>query len=56
MTKFRKVSNNYVFREFESGLSVEEVAKLRFKSVRMIKLGKRIPPECKRLMRITKGR
>ncbi|EJT1895513.1 phage protein [Vibrio alginolyticus] len=59
MTNFRKMSKNYVFREFECGLSVEETAKLCFKSVRMVKLwdsGKPIPPECKRLMRMTKGR
>ncbi|MBE4094579.1 phage protein [Vibrio parahaemolyticus] len=59
MTNFRKMSKNYVFREFECGLSVEEAAKLCFKSVRAVKLwdsGKPIPPECKRLMRMTKGR
>lgn len=59
MTNFRKMSKNYVFREFECGLSVEEVAKLCFKSVRTVKSwddGKPIPPECKRLMRMTKGR
>ncbi|TON57599.1 regulator, partial [Vibrio parahaemolyticus] len=33
MTNFRKMSKNYVFREFECGLSVEEAAKLCFKSV-----------------------
>ncbi|MDF5285874.1 regulator, partial [Vibrio parahaemolyticus] len=52
-------SKNYVFREFECGLSVEETAKLCFKSVRAVKNwddGKPIPPECKRLMRMTKGR
>ncbi|MCX4136332.1 regulator [Vibrio parahaemolyticus] len=59
MTNFRKMSKNYVFREFECGLSVEETAKLCFKSVRAVKGwddGKPIPPECKRLMRMTKGR
>ncbi len=59
MTNFRKMSKNYVFREFECGLSAEETAKLCFKSVRVVKLwdrGKPIPPECKRLMRMTKGR
>ncbi|MCR9839905.1 regulator [Vibrio parahaemolyticus] len=59
MTNFRKMSKNYVFREFECGLSVEETAKLCFKSVRAVKNwddGKPIPPECKRLMRMTKGR
>ncbi|AXT70902.1 phage protein [Vibrio sp. dhg] len=59
MTNFRKMSKNYVFREFECGLSVEETAKLCFKTVRVVKnwdSGKPIPPECKRLMRMTKGR
>lgn len=53
------MSKNYVFREFECGLSVEETAKLCFKTVRVVKnwdSGKPIPPECKRLMRMTKGR
>ncbi|TBT37115.1 regulator [Vibrio parahaemolyticus] len=31
------MSKNYVFREFECGLSVEETAKLCFKSVRAVK-------------------
>ncbi|MCR9814828.1 regulator [Vibrio parahaemolyticus] len=53
------MSKNYVFREFECGLTIEETANLCFKTVRTVKSwddGKPIPPECKRLMRMTKGR
>ncbi|EJL6744738.1 phage protein [Vibrio alginolyticus] len=59
MTNFRKMSKNYVFREFVCGLSLEETAKLCFRSVRVVKSwdeGEPIPPECKRLMRMTRGR
>nr|WP_319552553.1 regulator [uncultured Vibrio sp.] len=59
MTNFRKMSKNYVFREFECGLSVEETATLCFRTVAVVKSwdeGEPIPPECKRLMRMTKGR
>ncbi|MGL1595922.1 regulator [Vibrio parahaemolyticus] len=59
MTNFRKMSKNYVFREFQCGLTIEETAKLCFKTVRTVKSwdeGKTIPPECKRLMRMTSGR
>ncbi|WP_025639461.1 phage protein, partial [Vibrio parahaemolyticus] len=44
---------------FECGLSVEQAAELCLKTVRTVKewdKGKTIPPECKRLMRMTKGR
>ncbi|HDY8020428.1 TPA: regulator [Vibrio vulnificus] len=57
--KYYEMTKNFVFREFECGLTVEETAQLCFKSVRTIKewdKGKAIPPECKRLMRMTKGR
>ncbi|WP_223917813.1 regulator [Vibrio sp. B1REV9] len=53
------MSKNYIFREFECGLSIENTAKLCFKSVRTVKSwddGKPIPPECKRLMRMATGR
>ncbi|WP_417507809.1 hypothetical protein [Marinomonas gallaica] len=53
------MNKNYIFREFECGLSVEETAELCLKTARTIKdwdRGKTIPPECKRLMRMTKGR
>ncbi len=53
------MTKNYIFREFESGLSIEETAELCLKTARTVKewdKGKTIPPECKRLMRMTKGR
>lgn len=59
MTNFRKMSKNYVFREFVCHLSVEDTATLCFRSVRVVKSwdeGEPIPPECKRLMRMTRGR
>ncbi|MDC5706391.1 phage protein [Vibrio europaeus] len=52
--KYHEMTKNYIFREFECGLSVEDTAELCFKSVRTIKgwdSGKEIPKECKRLMR-----
>ncbi|MEK2144794.1 regulator [Vibrio parahaemolyticus] len=57
--KYHEMTKNYIFREFECGLTVEEAAKLCLKTVRTVKewdKGKAIPPECKRLMRMTKGR
>ncbi|HAT8507668.1 TPA: regulator [Vibrio vulnificus] len=57
--KYYEMTKNFVFREFECGLTVEETAKLCFKSVRQVKewdKGKTIPNECKRLMRMSKGR
>ncbi|WP_456295628.1 regulator [Vibrio sp. AK197] len=56
--KGRKMHKNYVFREFICGISVEETAKLCFKSVNTIKRwdeGAPIPKECKRLMRMHKS-
>lgn len=59
--QFNEVSRNdqnYIFREFECGLTVEQAAELCLKTVRTVKKwdkGKTIPPECKRLMRMTKG-
>ncbi|MEH0667095.1 phage protein [Vibrio scophthalmi] len=52
--KYHEMSKNFVFREFECGLTVEETAELCFKSVRTVKQwdkGSEIPKECKRLMR-----
>lgn len=52
--KYHEMTKNYCFRELECGLSVQETAKLCFKSVRTVKewdSGKDIPKECKRLMR-----
>ncbi|MCF7483337.1 regulator [Vibrio sp. J1-1] len=53
------MTKNYIFREFECGLSIEETAELCLKTARTIKewdKGKAIPPECKRLMRMVRGR
>ncbi|EOV1092501.1 regulator [Vibrio fluvialis] len=57
--KYHEMSKNYIFREFECGLTREQTAELCFKSVRTVTewdRGKPIPPECKRLMRIACGR
>ncbi|CAH7157919.1 Regulator [Vibrio chagasii] len=56
--KYREMSKNYIFRELECQMTKEEVAELCFKSVRTVTgwdEGKPIPPECKRLMRMSKG-
>ncbi|MFA0332196.1 phage protein [Vibrio cyclitrophicus] len=57
--KYREMSKNYIFRELECQMTKEEVAELCFKSVRTVTgwdEGKPMPPECKRLMRMAKGR
>ncbi|MEZ9734792.1 regulator [Vibrio cyclitrophicus] len=57
--KYREMSKNYIFRELERQMTKEEVAELCFESVRTVTgwdEGKPIPPECKRLMRMAKGR
>ncbi|CAH6896154.1 Regulator [Vibrio chagasii] len=57
--KYREMSKNYIFRELECQMTKEEVAELCFKTVRTVTGwddGKPIPPECKRLMRMAKGR
>ncbi|EKO3958998.1 phage protein [Vibrio fluvialis] len=57
--KYHEMTKNYIFREFECGLTREQTAELCFKSVRTVTewdKGKPIPPECKRLMRIQKGK
>ncbi|ELO1773919.1 phage protein [Vibrio fluvialis] len=54
--KYHEMSKNYIFREFECGLTREQTAKLCFKSVRTVTewdKGKPIPPECRRLMRMS---
>ncbi|EKO3904884.1 phage protein [Vibrio fluvialis] len=56
---YRKMTKNYVFRKFECGLTKEETAKLCFKTVRIVTSwdgGREIPPECRRLMKLAKGR
>ncbi|CAH8242754.1 Regulator [Vibrio aestuarianus] len=53
--KYHEMSKNYVFREFECGLTTEETANLCFKSVSEVKKwdgGKRIPDVCRRIMRM----
>ncbi|EMN7431578.1 phage protein [Vibrio parahaemolyticus] len=57
--KYHEMTKNYFFREFECGLSIKQTAELCFKNVRTVKewdRGRAIPPECKRLMRLAKGR
>ncbi|CAH7145708.1 Regulator [Vibrio chagasii] len=57
--KYREMSKNYIFRKLECQLTKEETANLCFKSVRTVTRwdeGQEIPPECKRLMRMTRGR
>lgn len=57
--KYREMTKNYIFREFECQMTKEEVAELCFKTVKTVTSwdnGKPIPPECKRLMRMAKGR
>ncbi|RIZ55145.1 phage protein [Vibrio sp. PID23_8] len=57
--KYHEMTKNFIFRELECGLSVEQAAELCLKTVRTVKewdKGKAIPPECKRLMRMAKGR
>ncbi|MGN2752527.1 regulator [Aliivibrio fischeri] len=53
--KYNQMTNNYFFRFYKCGLSVEKTAELCFKTVRQVKnwdKGAEIPPECKRLMRM----
>ncbi|MBY7973805.1 regulator [Vibrio fluvialis] len=56
---YRKMTKNYIFRKFECELSKEQTAELCFKSVRTVTgwdCGNKIPPECRRLMRMAKGK
>jgi len=53
--KYHEMTKNYIFREFECGLTIEETANLCFKTVRTVKgwdSGSEIPRECRRLMRM----
>lgn len=55
----KKHTKNYIFREFECGLTVEATADLCFKHIKTVKewdKGRPIPPECKRLMRMSRTR
>ncbi|WP_434762820.1 regulator [Vibrio fortis] len=57
--KYREMTKNYIFRELECQLTIEQTAQLCFKSVRTVTRwdeGQDIPPECRRLMRMAKGR
>ncbi|MBW3698057.1 regulator [Vibrio sp. T187] len=57
--KYRDMTKNYIFRELECMMTKQQVAALCFKSVITVTewdKGKPIPPECKRLMRMVKGR
>lgn len=57
--KQSKLTENMIFRMYKCGLSVEETAKLCFKTVRTVAdwdRGKTIPPECRRLMKMYAGR
>ncbi len=48
--KYHEMTKNYIFREVECGLSVEEATELCLKSVRKNKewdKGKEIPKECR---------
>nr|CAH7187320.1 hypothetical protein VCHA53O474_200061 [Vibrio chagasii] len=57
--KYREMSKSYIFRELEPQMTKEEVAELCFKTVRTVTgwdEGKPIPPECKILILMAKGR
>ncbi|ENY7396941.1 regulator [Vibrio vulnificus] len=52
--KYHEMTKNYIFREVECGLSIEQTAELCLNSVKMVKEWDRrkdIPRECKRLMK-----
>ncbi|WP_264876288.1 regulator [Vibrio agarivorans] len=53
--RYNQMTRNFIFREFKCRLSIEDTAKLCFKSVSTVKKwdkGNDIPKECKRLMRL----
>lgn len=55
----KDMTKNFYFRFYECNLTIEQTAKLCFKSERVVTSwdkGKEIPKECKRLMRMAKGR
>ena len=55
LMKYNQMTNNYYFRFYKCGLSIEKTAKLCFKTVRQVNNwdeGTEIPPECRRLMRM----
>ncbi|MEF1278979.1 regulator [Vibrio fortis] len=51
--KYHEITKNYIFREFECGLTLEQTAELCFKHIQTVEQrdkGRGIPKECKRLM------
>lgn len=57
--KYNEMTKNFIFRFYTCRLSIEETAELCFKTVNTVKgwdRGNIIPPECKRLMRMARGR
>jgi len=59
MMKYREMTKNYIFRKLACQLTKEQTAELCFKSVKTVTRwdeGQPIPPECRRLMRMAKGR
>ncbi|MFM4941613.1 hypothetical protein [Aeromonas enteropelogenes] len=57
--KYDNMTPNVLFRQVECGLTVEQTAWLCFRSIKQVKewdKGSPIPNECKRLMRMMKGR
>ncbi len=57
--KYHQMTKNYIFRKLECGLNKNQTATLCCKSVRTVSLwdsGSPIPEECKRLMRMSRGR
>lgn len=57
--KYNEMTKNFIFRFYKCNLTLEETAELCFKSVTTVKnwdKGKTIPPECKRLMKLSKSR
>ena len=52
--KYHEMTKNYIFREFECGLTLEQTAELCFKHVRTVEQwdkGRGTSKECKGLMR-----
>lgn len=57
--KYLDITNNYLFREFNCGLTQEQTARLCFVGLAQVKLwdaGETIPPHYKRLMRMYSNR
>ncbi|WP_047048013.1 phage protein [Vibrio mexicanus] len=55
--KYHEMTKNQIFREFNCGLTIEEVAKICCKSLGTVRgwdKGKPIPNECRKLMKMHK--